>query len=66
MSIVDGTWGSGAAPQEFVAWLLMREMHWSWDDYQKTPPYVRRFAFDFIQLEFDEQERRQAEAQHGG
>jgi hypothetical protein len=65
MSIVDGTWGSGAAPEEFAAFLLMRKMHWSWDEYQSTPAYVRRFCFDFIQLQFEEK-RRQAEAQHGG
>ena len=26
----------------------MREMHWSWDELQATPPYVRRFCWDFI------------------
>ncbi|WP_134667839.1 hypothetical protein [Amycolatopsis sp. CFH S0078] len=65
MSIVDGTWGSGAAPEEFVAWLLMRKMHWSWEEYERTPPYVRRFCFDFLQLQFEEKQR-QMEAQHGG
>lgn len=61
MSIVDGTWGSGEAPEEFSAFLLMREMKWSWEQYQATPPYVRRFCFDFVQMIFEE-EQRQAEA----
>jgi hypothetical protein len=65
MSIVDGTWASGPAPEEFVAWLLMREMHWSWEDYERTPPYVRQISFDFLQLTFEE-ERRQAEANQSG
>ena len=25
----------------------MKEMHWSWDQLQEAPPYVRRFCADF-------------------
>lgn len=64
MSIVDETWGSGAPPEEFSAFLLMREMHWSWEQYLKTPAYVRRFCSDFLQLIFEEQNRR-SEAARG-
>lgn len=64
MSIVDETWGSGPAPEEFSAFLLMREMHWDWDAYQRAPQYVRRFCSDFLQLIFEEQNRR-AEAARG-
>lgn len=66
MSIVEGTWGSGDAPEEFVAWLLMREMHWSWEQYEQTPPYVRRYSFDFLQLQFEEEQRRAEAAGNGG
>jgi hypothetical protein len=34
----------------------MREMGWSFEALQRTPAYVRRYCWDFIQL------RRQAEA----
>jgi hypothetical protein len=65
MSIVEGTWGSGAAPEEFETFLLMREMHWSWDELQRTPRYVQRFCWDFVQLIF-QKESDDAEAHRGG
>jgi hypothetical protein len=27
---------------------LMREMHWTWLDYEATPLFVRQFCWDFI------------------
>lgn len=27
---------------------LMREMHWTWADYESTPVFVRQFCWDFI------------------
>lgn len=27
---------------------LMREMHWTWSDYEATPIFVRQFCWDFI------------------
>jgi hypothetical protein len=27
---------------------LMREMHWTWADYEATPIFVRQFCWDFI------------------
>lgn len=51
----------------------MREMHWSWEDLQATPTYVRRVTWDLTQIrlraEADAHDRavRQAkqEAAHG-
>lgn len=33
----------------------MREFHWSWPDLEATPPYVKRYAWDLLNI------RRQAE-----
>lgn len=27
---------------------LMREMRWTWEDYENTPVFVRQFCWDFI------------------
>lgn len=51
-SIIDGTWGGGPAPPEFADALLMAEYHWSWEDLQATPLYVRRVCMDFMQAKF--------------
>ncbi len=48
-SIIDGTWGSGAPPREFIDFFLMYEMRWSWDELRATPEYVQRFCYDFRQ-----------------
>ncbi|MEV8324506.1 hypothetical protein [Kitasatospora sp. NPDC056731] len=63
-SILDGTWGSGAAPSEWVDFLLMRRMHWSWAELQETPGYVRRYCADFLGLiaEQEQAERQRAHA----
>jgi hypothetical protein len=62
-SIVEGTWGgSSPVPAEYVDYRLMLEMHWSWDDLQTAPPYVRRFCHDFRQIEIRvENERAESE-----
>lgn len=65
MSIVDGTWASGEPPEEFRAFLLMREMGWSWEDYQATPVYVRGFSWDFVQLIFQKEQDNAQEARRG-
>lgn len=52
-SIIDGTWASGEPPPEFVDYLLMKHMGWSWKALQTTPPYVKRFCFDIAQAEFE-------------
>ena len=31
----------------------MRGMSWSWEQLQTTPPYVRRFCLDFLELAED-------------
>ena len=49
--ILDGTWASGAPPEEWVAYRLMRHMGWTWDDLQHTPPYVARYCLDFMAAE---------------
>lgn len=36
----------------------MLGMRWSWTDLENTPPYVRRYCLDLLNI------RRQAEADH--
>jgi hypothetical protein len=48
-SIVDGTWGSGAPPAEFIDFQLMREMKWTYDELKAVPVYVQRYCWDFLQ-----------------
>jgi hypothetical protein len=63
-SILNGTWGkTSPAPPEWVDFLLMRRMHWSWEQLQATPSYVRRYALDFLGLisEAEEAQREKAE-----
>ncbi len=43
----EGTWSSGPVPDELADYEVMREMHWSWDQLQATPTYVRRYCWDF-------------------
>lgn len=31
-----------------MAFELMKEMSWTWTDYEATPVYVRQFCWDFI------------------
>ncbi|MFF0409055.1 hypothetical protein ACFYUY_01295 [Kitasatospora sp. NPDC004745] len=62
-SILDETWGSGAAPAEWADFLLMRRMHWSWDDLQATPTYVRRYCADFLGLIADQERANQERSQ---
>jgi len=42
----------------------MRRMHWSWDQLQGTPLYVRRYCIDFLSMlgEHERQEVKKAEA----
>lgn len=67
-SIYEGTWGSGAPPQELVDFELMRQdgMGWSWQELQSTPRYVVRYCWDLLQArrqaEQDVNERATAEA----
>jgi hypothetical protein len=35
----------------------MRRMHWSWDELQQTPAYVRRYALDFLGMIGTHEER---------
>lgn len=50
----------------------MRRMHWSWEQLQQTPIYVRRYCLDFLSMmsEHEEREmdreRRRAERQSRG
>ena len=43
-------------------------MHWSWDDLERTPPYVRRFCLDFtsIRNRIEAEAINRARHQHGG
>ena len=47
----------------------MRYMHWSWDQLQATPEYVRRYCLDMSQMrtkaEHDAQEKANREAARG-
>lgn len=49
-SIYDGTWASGPPPAEYVDFVLMHEMQWSWEALRATPFYVRRYSYDMIQI----------------
>jgi hypothetical protein len=65
-SIIEGTWGSGEPPREFIDVQVMREMHWSWTDLQATPPDVQQYAWDVIMREravADARARKAARAQ---
>jgi hypothetical protein len=50
----------------------MRRMHWSWEQLQATPMYVRRYTLDFLGMISEqeeremERERRKAERQSRG
>lgn len=50
----------------------MRRMHWSWEQLQQTPVYVRRYCLDFLGMIAEqeeremERERRRAERQSRG
>lgn len=59
-SIIEDTWGGGAQPPEWSDFALMRRMHWSWEQLQATPMYVRRYCVDFLGM-LGEHEERQAE-----
>ncbi|MGW2520437.1 hypothetical protein ACWC09_26180 [Streptomyces sp. NPDC001617] len=56
-------------PDEWADFLLMRRMHWSWEQLQATPGYVRRYTLDFLGMiaaheeRESERERRRAERQ---
>lgn len=38
----------------------MRRMHWSWEQLQATPMYVRRYCLDTLGM-LDERERQESE-----
>jgi hypothetical protein len=61
-SIYDGTWASGPPPEEFIEFELCYAMHWSTEDYARTPLYKRRVFWDCLQsrrrAEKEAQERR--------
>lgn len=46
----------------------MRRMHWSWEQLQQTPVYVRRYCLDFLnaiaEAEERENDRARSSAQH--
>lgn len=35
----------------------MRRMHWSWEQLQQTPAYVRRYCLDFLNAIAEAEER---------
>lgn len=49
-SILSGTWGGDAGPDEWTDFRVMREMGWTFEQLQATPTYVRGFVADFIGL----------------
>lgn len=66
-SILDGTWASGPAPPEWVDFVLMHRMPWSWRELQETPMYVRRYCWDFLNAIAEQEQRendRARSAQH--
>lgn len=71
-SIIEDTWGGDSAPAEWADFILMRRMHWSWEQLQQTPAYVRRYTLDFLGMVSKHEEReaereqRKAERQSRG
>lgn len=61
-SIVDGTWGSGAPPAEWVDFCLMHKMRWTYEELRATPPYVVRYVYDFLAVigEYEAEESEKA------
>jgi hypothetical protein len=50
-SFYEGTWASGALPDELYDFLLMHPedgMGWSWTELQATPLNVRQYCKDFL------------------
>lgn len=68
-SIYEGTWGSGAPPEEFVDFEIMHEMHWGWSQLRECPLYVKAYVWAMInarrQAEHDANEKARAEARRG-
>lgn len=62
-SILDGTWASDESPAEWADFILMRRMHWSWEQLQATPMYVRRYCIDFLGLIAEQEEAEQKKAE---
>jgi hypothetical protein len=59
-SILGRTWGGiEPPPAEWVDFLLMRRMRWSWAQLQEAPMYVRRYCMDFLGLIAEAEEREQ-------
>jgi hypothetical protein len=57
-SIIEETWGSSEpVPAEWADFLLMRRMHWSWEQLQQAPMYVRRYCLDFLGMISEHEER---------
>lgn len=50
-SIIEGNWASGAPPEEFIDFQLMREMRWTYQELQDTPMHVRQYAWDYLTRE---------------
>lgn len=48
-SIYDGTWASGAPPQEVADFEFCYAMHISWQEYKEMPLYVRRVWWECLQ-----------------
>ncbi|MCY0917060.1 hypothetical protein OS965_02565 [Streptomyces sp. H27-G5] len=44
--------------------MLMKRMHWSWEQLQQTPMYVRLYCLDILGMigEHEERENRRAQA----
>lgn len=63
-SIIEGTWASDEAPPEWADFVLMRRMHWSWEQLQATPVYVRRYCLDILGMlgTYEEQQAAKANA----
>lgn len=49
-SVYNDTWGGGPLPGEIIDFELMSQMRWSWQDLESTPPYVKRYTWDLLQI----------------
>ena len=68
-SIFDGTWATGAPPEEFVLARVLDQTGWSWPEWEATPPYIQRVMWDYYQAkdaaEAAKAERQQDDARRG-
>lgn len=61
--LLQGLLGPGeGSPPEWIDYVLMKRMGWTFDQVQATPAYVKRYCLDFMRLEAAAAEMKREEA----